>query len=86
MLESIMPSLGEPRFLVWIRTPQSYTKFILSATRSCEEWLEIKMHSQSHFRSENFSVGVELLSRRMAGEIWHRLMISHGKPILIPVV
>lgn len=47
----------------------------------------MKMCSQSHLRSENFPVeGVELLGRRMAGEIWHRLMISHGKPILIPAI
>lgn len=87
MLESIMPSLGEPKFLVWVRTSQSHTKFILSATRPCEEWLVMKMCSQSHLRSENFPVeGVELLGRRIAGEIWHRLMISHGKPILIPAI
>lgn len=86
MLGSIMPSLGEPKFLVWVRTPQSHIKFIL-ATRPCEEWLVMKMCSQSNLRSKNFPVeGVELLGRRMAGEIWQRLMISHGKPMIIPAV
>lgn len=47
----------------------------------------MKMCSQSNLRSENFPVeGIELLGRRMAGEIWHRLMISHRKPIIIPAV
>lgn len=51
-----MPSLGEPKILVWVRTPQSHTKFILSATRPWEEWLVMKMCSQSNLRSENFPV------------------------------
>lgn len=46
----------------------------------------MKMCSQSNLGSESFPVEVELLGRRMAGEIWHRLMISHRKPIIIPAV
>lgn len=87
MLESVMPSLGEPKFLVWVRIPLSHTNFMHSATMPCEKWLAMKMCSQSNWRSEHFPVeGVELLGRRMAGEIWQRLMISYGKPIIIPVI
>lgn len=46
----------------------------------------MKTCSQSNLRSESFSVGIEVLGRSMAGEIWHRLMIFHRKPIIIPAV
>lgn len=47
----------------------------------------MKMCSQSHLRIENLPAeGPEPLGRRMAGEIWHRLTVSQGKPILIPAV
>lgn len=46
----------------------------------------MKMCSQRNLRSENFPVGIELVGRRMAGEIWHRLMIFHRKPIIIPAI
>lgn len=47
----------------------------------------MKMCSQSHLRSENLPAeGPEPLGSKVAGEIWHRLAVSWGKPILIPAI
>lgn len=47
----------------------------------------MKMCSQSHLKSENLPAeGLEPPGSKVAGEIWHRLVVSGRKLILIPAV